>query len=222
MLHQTPVVTCVEELTLVVVSREETCRDEPYRGHPPENDACHVFAQDPSESAFLFDLRLRECLDNPTLLRTLARAVLVCTSDLGDREILRRVRLVAARVRPGGSVTLSYNTTYKHSPDFAGRLTRLAEFASAALAAHGVKITALPVSKLAEESAPLSAAWQRLQRHRSGTRDTHPNSTRQPSDTSSTVRNVFTKTVVHQRRTQSTHVDWSPTPMPMPALILPR
>lgn len=219
MLHPTPVTTCVEELTLVVVSREDTSRDEPYRGHPPQDDACHVFAQDPSESPFLFDLRLRECLANPTLLRSLARAVLVCTSDLSDREILRRLRLVAARVQRGGSVTLSYDATRTHGPEFADRLTRLAQFASAALAAHSVNITALPVSKLADECAPLSAVWQRLQRHRVGHNPAATPATH-PAEPPSALRSVFTQTFVHQRKTQSTRVDWTPTPVP--ALILPR
>lgn len=221
MLHQPPVMTSVEELTLVVVSREETSQSEPYRGHPPENDACHVFAQDQSESAFLFDLRLRECLSNPTLLRSLARAVLVCTPDLTDREILRRLRLVAARVMPGGSVTLSCNHPTSSDQAFSARLTRVAQFASTALVAHHVKVVALAMSDLVEESAPLSAAWRRLQLRRSasvapgaGTAESAP-----------ATRSVVTQTVVHQRKTQIACAPWTPssevTPMPFPAPILP-
>lgn len=211
--------TCVEELTLVVVSREETSQSEPYRGNPPENDACHVFAQDPAESAFLFDLRLRECLGNPTLLRSLGRAVLVCTADLTDREILRRLRLVAARVMPGGSVTLSYNKPHARDVVFTSRLTRLAQFASTALMAHHVKVVALVMSDLAEESAPLSAAWRRLQLRRS-VRSVAP-----AAEVTPRTRSVVKQTVVHQRKTQMACAPWTPssevTPMPFPAPILP-
>jgi hypothetical protein len=96
----------------------------------------------------------------------------------------------------------------------------LAQFASAALAAHCVKITALPVSKLADESAPLSAAWQRLQRLRSGVNNPTTAPAAHTAEPTSTLRSVFTQTVVHQRKTHSAHIEW--TPAPMPALILPR
>lgn len=222
MLHQPPVMTSVEELTLVVVSREETSQSEPYRGHPPENDACHVFAQDQTESAFLFDLRLRECLSNPTLLRSLARAVLVCTPDLTDREILRRLRLVAARVMPGGSATLSFNKPFPGDQTFSTRLTRLAQFASTALVAHHVKVVALAMSDLVEESAPLSAAWRRLQLRRAASVAPAPGAT---AESAPSTRSVVTQTVVHQRKTQIARAPWTPssevTPMPFPAPILP-
>jgi hypothetical protein len=214
MLHQPPVLSCVEELTLVVVSREQPV--EAPLATPPRGVTCQVFARGTTESAVLFDERLRECLDNPNLLQSLGRAVLVCTADSSDREILRRLRLVAARLKPGGLLTLSYHTPPSGPTDvhFADRLCHLARFASLALGSHRLTVDVLPLSHLAEECAPLSAAWQRLQRQRTDglTQASESPVKRNGATVSPVTRNVTRTTVCHHRKTKSTAVTWVAAP----------
>jgi|SRR5690606_24884561 len=217
------VVSCVEELTVVsglLASCNEprrAHRDAPFGERPPPDDTYRVFAQGPTESPFSFDARLQQCLEDPALLRSLARVVLVCGSEITDRQILRRVRLAAALLKPGGNVTLSYNPTHDPSHALSERLARLAHFASTAMAGQCVIITVLPVSKIPEETAPLSAAWRRLQRQRNGRNG--PTS-RPPPAQEPTARPAITQTVVHQRVTHLVHTDTAPTGPP--PLILAR
>lgn len=186
-------------------------------GEPPAPDeTCRVFTQGPTESPFSFDVRLQRCLENPTLLGSLMRVVLECLPEITDREILRRVRLAAALLKPGGNVTLSYNPTHDPSHTLSERLARMAHFASAALTRQCVIITVLPVSKIPEESAPPSAAWHRLQRQRVG-----PGPTPEPAPTREATNDAaFARTIVHQRVTHLVHTDSEAAPLP--ALILTR
>lgn len=187
-----------------------------------------MFAQDPSESAFLFDLRLRESLSNPAQLKALSNAVLVCTTDLSDREILRRLRLVAARVKPGGKVTLTYNQPTVSTLDlgFGRRLEQLAQFAGSALLAHRVAVDVLPVSQLAQQSAPLSAAWHRLQRHRTGSVPPPSGSSASDAQQSPPALSTVQHTVVcRTRKTQTTRLEWAQgstcaTPTALPAFAV--
>lgn len=216
-----PVVNSVEELTLVVVTRESDL-PHPQLIEPPANPkTLQVFAQQASESALHFDARLRECLEDSSLLQSLPRAALVCTPETSDREILRRLRLVAARVKPGGSVMLSYNDPSLGTANvqFTQRIERLAHFATSALSAQNLTLTVLPTSQLREESAPLSSAWHRLQRQRANT----PRAASEPSsssvagkgvgDTASPgARQVTRAFVCHQRRTKTATVEWTSAP----------
>jgi hypothetical protein len=214
MLHQTPVLSCVEELTLVVVSREQSA--EAPLATPPRGVTCQVFARGTTESAVLFEERLRECLDNPNLLQSLGRAVLVCAADSSDRDILRRLRLIAARLKPDGLLTLSYQTPPSGPTDvhFADRLCHLARFASLALASHRLTVDVLPLSRLAEETAPLSEAWQRLQRQRTDgpTRASESPFKRDSATVSPAPRRVTRTMVCHHRKTKSTAVAWAAAP----------
>lgn len=225
-----PVLNSVEELTLVVVTRESQ-RARPTPSEPPAKEkVLHVFAQDKSESGQLFEARLRECLEDSSLLQSLPQAALVCTPETSDRDILRRLRLVAARVRPGGSVTLSYNDPSLGTANvqFTQRIERLAQFAASALNAQGLTLKVVPSSQLREQSAPLSSAWERLQRHReqapraASEPSTAASSAKSRSGTASPASRSVTRAVIcHQRRTKTATVDWNSAPSPAPVLSAP-
>jgi hypothetical protein len=130
-----------------------------------------LFARGPLESSHDFEQRLRECLEHPSLLQTLAHAILRCEPEWDDRTTLRRLRLVAARLRRGGSLTLSYYTPHEGPADvaFVTRLERLVRFVSKALVAHQLSVCVAAEAHLTETPAPLAAAWHRLQRTRQTT-----------------------------------------------------
>lgn len=220
-----PVLNSVEELTLVVVTRESQSPC-PRPSEPPAKEkVSHVFAQEKSESAQLFEARLRECLEDSSLLQSLPQAALVCTPDTSDRDILRRLRLVASRVKPGGSVTLSYNDPSLGTANvqFTQRIERLAQFAAGALNAQRLTLNVVPSSQLREQSAPLSSAWERLQRQRVQ----GPRAASEPSRAASAgksgsgtmspaSRSVTRAVICHQRRTKTATVDWTCAPSPAP------
>lgn len=220
MLHQASLLSCVEELTVVVVGHPHAEKRESRARSPETCVSVQTFAQGPTESALSFDERLRECLGNLHLLQSLGRAVLVCTPEPSDRETLRRLRLVAARIKPGGLLTLAYHTPALGPTDvhFADRLGRLARFASLALGSHRVTVDVLPVSQLEEESAPLSAVWQRLQRQRGagGPSGGEPPSNQEPSAVPPVTPNVTRMMVCHQRKVKSAAVAWTERQAPAP------
>lgn len=155
------------EQTLIVLTSEDQSTSD---NAAPDNAANSrsLFARAPLETSLAFEQRLRECLDQPSLLQSLNHAILRCEPDWDDRTILRRTRLVAARLKSGGSLTLSYNTPNEGPADlaFTTRLERLVRFASKALEPHHLTVRILAESQLTEAAAPLAAAWHRLQRTR--------------------------------------------------------
>lgn len=138
---------------------------------PTSDDAAdtrNLWARRPMESSAAFEQRLRECLRHPSLQQSLLHAVLRCEPEWDDRTTLRRIRLVAALLKTGGSLTLSYDTPNEGPIDvaFAARLEHLAQFVSKALEAHHLTVRTSAEAHLTETPAPLAAAWHRLQRTR--------------------------------------------------------
>jgi hypothetical protein len=134
---------------------------EPYLGRPPEGDQCVVFAQHPEESAFVLDLRLRECMADLTDRgHRIQEAVLVWDQLDATRELSRRARLVARRISPGG--TLFICSRHPKSAQISNSSYRpFTESLTAQLKQLGVELCFFNGDP-SQAPAPLRAAWKRL------------------------------------------------------------
>jgi hypothetical protein len=154
-----------QRLTVVVV--ENAGREsEPYVGHPPCDDQCLVFGQHGSESAFLLDVRLRDRLDHLRAQGVAPNsAVLFWDSAECERDVLRRTQLMARKLGRGAHITLA---TYRESdPHLEARLRQFTAQARRQLEAEAITVTLwFPERAASEVPAPLSAAWNRVQRLR--------------------------------------------------------
>jgi hypothetical protein len=150
-------------VTVVVVERGGRT-SEPYLGRPPVDDGCFVFGQHPLESAFVLDLRLRDRL---TALvdggHRITSAVLVWDELQPNRDIQRRAHLVARRLGPGGKVIL---TSKQQLTGANPRFEEFAEQLAIDLRWLGVELVVSRGEQGAPAPAPLTAAWNRLQRFR--------------------------------------------------------
>jgi hypothetical protein len=152
-------------VTVVVVANGGR-ESEPYLGRPPAGDECYVFGQHPLESAFVLDLRLRDRLTS--LLdegHRISGAVLVWDSLEAERDIMRRAQLVARRLGAGGKLTLATKQPNLVADErfqaFKARLSERLKFL-------GVELVVFTPdqNESTPAPAPLTAAWNRLQRFR--------------------------------------------------------
>jgi len=147
-----------------VVVEQGGRHSEPYLGRPPAEDDCFVFGQHPLETAFVLDLRLRDRLS--ALVdggHRIAKAILVWDRLEPSRDILRRAHLVARRLGPGGKVIL---TTKRQSTTPDAHFQQFAEQLALDLRWLGVDLVVATATPASSAPAPLTAAWNRLQRFR--------------------------------------------------------